>query len=81
MVIYLTENRHKSKKNYKNYKPYSKHNFIYNYDKDFYLCPNNEKLKFKQTYNYNNINMRQYYTNKCLNCPNWNVRENIVIRL
>jgi transposase len=61
---------HKSKKNYKTDKPYSKHNFTYNYEKDFYLCPNNEKLKYKKTYNYNNINMRQYYTNKCLNCPN-----------
>ena len=58
------------KKRFKNEKPFSKHNFIYNYEKDFYLCPNNEKLEYKKTYNYNNVNMRQYYTNKCLNCQN-----------
>jgi hypothetical protein len=61
---------HETKKHFKTYKTFSKHNFIYNYEKDFYLCPNNEKLGYKKTYNYNNINMRQYYTNKCLNCPN-----------
>ena len=38
--------------------------------KTIILCPNNEKLEYKKTYTYNNINMRQYYTNKCLNCPN-----------
>jgi len=61
---------HEAKKNFKTYKPYSKHNFTYNYEKDYYLCPNNEKLEYKKTYTYNNINMRQYYTNKCLNYPN-----------
>ena len=61
---------YKVKKHFKTDKPYSKHNFIYNYEKNFYLCPNKEKLKYKKTYNYNNVNMRQYYTNKCLNCPN-----------
>ena len=61
---------HQSKKHSKTHKPYSKHNFTYNYEKDFYMCPNNEQLEYKQTYNYNNITMRQYYTNKCLNCPN-----------
>jgi transposase len=61
---------HESKKHFKTYKPFSKHNFIYNYEKDFYLCPNNEKLEYKKTYQYNNIHMRQYYTNKCLNCTN-----------
>jgi hypothetical protein len=61
---------YESKKHFINNKPYSKHNFTYNYENDFYLCPNNEKLEYKKTYNYNNINMHQYYTNKCLNCPN-----------
>jgi transposase len=61
---------HESKKHFKTNKPFSKHNFTYNYEKDFYLCPNNEKLEYKKTYKYNDINMRQYYTNKCLNCPN-----------
>lgn len=59
---------HESKKHFKTYKPFSKHNFIYNYEKDFYLCPNNEKLEYKKNYNY--INMHQYYTNKCLNYLN-----------
>ena len=58
---------YKVKKHFKTDKPYSKHNFIYNYEKNFYLCPNKEKLKYKKTYNYNNVNMRQYYTNKSLN--------------
>ncbi len=61
---------HETKKYYKPFKPFSKHNFRYNYEKDYYLCPNNEKLEYQKTYNYNNATMRQYYTNKCLNCPN-----------
>ena len=61
---------HQSKKHFKTHKPYSKHNFTYNYEKDFYICPNNEKLEYKKTYTYKDVNMRQYYTNKCLNCPN-----------
>ena len=58
------------KKYFINNKPYSKHNFKYDHQNDLYICPNNEILKYKKTYNYNNINMHQYYTNKCLNCPN-----------
>ena len=61
---------HETKKHFQKYKPFSKHNFEYNYENDFYLCPSNEKLKYKKTYNYNNVTMRQYYTNKCLNCLN-----------
>ena len=61
---------HETKKHFKTYKPFSKHNFKYNSEKDHYLCPNNEKLEYKKTYTYNNIKMRQYYTNKCKNCPN-----------
>ena len=58
------------KKHFINNKPYSKHNFKYDHQNDLYICPNNEILEYKKTYQYNNINMRQYYTNKCLNCPN-----------
>ena len=32
--------------------------------------PNNEILEYQKTYTYNNLHMHQYYTNKCLNCPN-----------
>ena len=71
MVIFLTENKFMNlKKYFINNKPYSKHNFKYDHQNDLYICPNNEILKYKKTYNYNNINMHQYYTNKCLNCPN-----------
>jgi len=58
----------KSKKNFKTHKPFFKYNFTHNYEKDYYLCPNIETLEYKKTYNA--INIRQYYTNKCLNCPN-----------
>ena len=33
-------------------------------------CPNNEILEYQKTYTYNNLHIRQYYTNKCLNYPN-----------
>src|SRR5664280_2333943 len=61
---------YESKRHFINNKPYSKHNFKYDHQNDLYICPNNEILKYKKTYQYNNINMRQYYTNKCLNCLN-----------
>jgi transposase len=61
---------YESKKYFINNKPYSKHNFKYDHQNDLYICPNNEILKYKKTYKYNNINMHQYYTNKCLNCLN-----------
>ena len=61
---------YESKNYFTNNKPYSKHNFKYDHQNDLYICPNNQILKYKQTYQYNNINMRQYYTNKCLKCTN-----------
>jgi len=61
---------YESKKHFINNKPYSKHNFEYDQQNDQYICPNNEILKYKKTYKYNNVNMRQYYTNKCLKCVN-----------
>ena len=61
---------YETKKYFTNNKPYSKHNFKYDHQNDLYICPNNEILKYKQTYQYNNVKMRQYYTNKCLKCTN-----------
>ena len=61
---------YESKKHFINNKPYSKHNFKYDQQKDLYICPHNQVLKYKKTYKYNNVNMRQYYTNKCLKCTN-----------
>jgi transposase len=49
-------------------KPFSKHNFKYNYEKDFYICPNSKKLTYQRIYNYKNVFMRQYYCNDRLKC-------------
>ena len=70
MVIFPNRKQvYESKKHFIINKPYSKHNFEYDHQNNLYICPNNEKLEYKKTYNYNNITMNQYYTNKCLNCP------------
>lgn len=61
---------HKYKKKNKSDKKYSKHNFKYNHENDFYLCPNNKKLTYQKTYKYNNAYMHQYYCNNCLKCQN-----------
>ena len=61
---------YESKKHFINNKPHSKHNFKYDPQNDLYICPNNQILKYKKTYQYNNINMRQYYTSKCIKCSN-----------
>jgi len=69
MVIFLTENRHTNlKKGLKNIKPFSKHNFKYDYENDFYICPNNKMLPYRKTYEYNGVFMRQYYCSDCLRC-------------
>ena len=60
---------YESKKFYKPVKPYSKHNFTYDHENDQYICPNNQNLPYKQSYNYKNKDIHQYYTNKCLKCP------------
>jgi hypothetical protein len=36
--------------------------------KNLYICPNNQKLPYQKTYEYNNNLREQYYTNKCLKC-------------
>jgi transposase len=56
------------KTNNKNKKPYSKHNFTYNHEKNYYICPQKEKLPYKKTYEYKGKKRDQYYTNKCLKC-------------
>ena len=35
----------------------------------FIYVHNHQILNYKKTYEYDNISMRQYYTNECLNCP------------
>lgn len=60
---------HEYKKRLKKNKPFSKHNFIYDYEKDFYICPNNRKLPYQKTYKYDRVSMRQYYCSDCLRCP------------
>ncbi len=57
-----------AKTNNKNIKPFSKHNFQYDYKNNQYICPNNQKLPYQKTYEYNNNLREQYYTNKCLKC-------------
>jgi len=57
------------KKGLKKIKTFSKHNFLYDYKEDFYICPNNKKLPYKRTYQYKDIHMHQYYCSDCLRCP------------
>ncbi len=59
---------YETKKSLKKAKPFSKHNFIYDYADDLYICPNNKKLSYKKTYKYNDVQMRQYYCSDCLKC-------------
>ncbi|MEW6011159.1 MAG: transposase [Euryarchaeota archaeon] len=59
---------YETKKSLKKDKPFSKHNFIYDYADDLYICPNNKKLSYKKTYKYNDVQMRQYYCSDCLKC-------------
>lgn len=59
---------YKTKTRLKKAKPFSKHNFTYDYTNDLYICPNNKKLLYKKTYNYKDVQMRQYYCNDCLKC-------------
>jgi len=76
---YLAENKldgyianrkqaHEAKKGLKRDKPFSKHNFLYDYRRDVYLCPNNKILPYQRTYRYNEVSMRQYYCGDCLRC-------------
>jgi len=58
-----------AKKTLKNVNPFSKHNFKYDPTVDAYICPNNKKLPYQKTYEYNNKIRRQYYCNDCINCP------------
>ncbi len=59
---------YESKKHFKKNKPFSKYNFRYNHNKDVYICPNNKQLKYKKTYSYKEVLMRQYYCSDCLKC-------------
>ncbi len=59
----------KAKKSLKNVKPFSKHNFEYDPTFDAYICPNNKKLPYQKTHEYNNKTQRYYYCNECINCP------------
>lgn len=58
-----------NKKRFKKNKPFSKYNFIYDPENDLYICPNGQKLRYKNTYTYKNVSKRNYYGNKCQKCP------------
>jgi transposase len=45
--------------------PYSKHYFDYDFEKDYYICPNNQILPFKNEYS---DGRRIYYCSECKNC-------------
>jgi len=50
---------------YKEKNQFHKHNFIYNHEKDCYICPMDIELPFKNEYK---DGKRVYYTNECKNC-------------
>lgn len=60
---------YKYKTQLKKTKTFSKHNFKYDYERDFYICPNGKKLPYQRTYKYKDVTMRQYYCSDCLKCP------------
>jgi hypothetical protein len=45
--------------------PFSKHYFMYDFENDQYICPNNEILRFKNQYS---DGRKVYYNNKCKQC-------------
>jgi len=49
-------------------KKYAKAQFLYNYEKNHYTCPEEHILPHKNTYTKNNKNKKVYYTDKCKNC-------------
>jgi transposase len=51
--------------------PFSKEKFNYDFDGDFYICPNNQKLKFRFEYLdiTTNRNVRKYWGTSCKQCP------------
>lgn len=54
-----------SKNKNKEVNPYSKYYFAYDFEKDNYICPNNQILSFKNEYS---DGRRIYYCSKCKNC-------------
>jgi len=67
--------------------PFSKDKFRYDPDGDFYICPNNQKLKFRFEYLdiTANRNVRKYWGSSCKQCPDTkkcakNSREGRVIK-
>lgn len=67
--------------------PFSKDKFRYDAEGDFYICPNNQKLKFRFEYLdiTTNKNVRKYWGNYCKQCPDTktcakNSREGRVIK-
>lgn len=50
-------------------KKFAKANFTYDYEKNFYICPNNQILHYQNTYNQNGKDKKVYYTNACDKCP------------
>jgi len=52
-----------------NLKKFAKANFIFDYEKNHYICPNNQILHHQNTYCKNNKFKKVYYSNSCDICP------------
>lgn len=50
-------------------KKFAKANFTYDYEKNHYICPNNQILHYQNIYSTKNKDKKVYYTNACDNCP------------
>jgi transposase len=48
---------------------FAKANFIFDFEKNHYICPNNQILHHQNTYNEKNKIKKVYYSNACKNCP------------
>lgn len=49
---------------------YSKEKFIYNHEKDYYICPEGQILNFKENTSKDGVKYRRYQYNNCNNCRN-----------
>lgn len=48
---------------------FRKEKFIYNAEKDVYICPNNKELRFFENTSKNGLKYRKYKCSDCSNCP------------
>lgn len=68
------QNYEQTKKGKKSKYPYAKINFIYDEERDIFICPNGEELTLRKTKTSKSATGYKsqkgiYYTEKCLNCP------------